>query len=530
MTRRSVPVRVAAMPWHPVLFSALIVLSAWLEAVISPLAVFRSLAGAIAIAFMLTLVGSLILRSWQLGGIVASALIWALWSKNLLDVGATALQRLGPFALLWFATIAAVVAITIRLARRHPNRWSRGSLTSFLNQASSFLLVATVLLGFFNGALSSAISDLQQGTDLSHWTATGDGPSTATPDIYVILLDGYPRADVLDYAFGIDNSAFTAQLAERGFSIAPRAHSDYLWTHVSVPSALNLDYVENVPSLGEVADGRKPQQPTIRHAIADSLAFAQVRERGYDVVAVASGFEEVSARQADVWVDGGQLNEFEISLLGSTFAGDLTGWLAPDFASSQQRDRIHDDLDVLSTIAAKRARPPAFVFAHIPAPHQPTVFGDAGAPLAVPITDGYFGDSPMERDETPEEFKSRYRAQLPYLNQQVLHAVDGILAASAEPPVIVLFADHGSASRTDWNETDPYEVDPTILLERTGTLFAALTPGHVGLYPDDISPTDMLRLLFDAYFGTDFGRATPPTDGGQIPAVDASVFGDSAAR
>ncbi len=94
----------------------------------------------------------------------------------------------------------------------------------------------------------------------------------------------------------------------------------------------------------------------------------------------------------------------------------------------------------------------------------------------------------------------------------------------------MLFADHGSASRTDWNETDPYEVDPTILLERTGTLFAALTPGHVGLYPDDISPTDMLRLLFDAYFGTDFGRATPPTDGGQIPAVDASVFGDSAAR
>jgi hypothetical protein len=73
-------------------------------------------------------------------------------------------------------------------------------------------------------------------------------------------------------------------------------------------------------------------------------------------------------------------------------------------------------------------------------------------------------------------------------------------------------------------------VDPTILLERTGTLFAALTPGHVGLYPDDISPTDMLRLLFDAYFGTDYGRALPPTDGGQIPPVDASVFGDSAAR
>jgi hypothetical protein len=136
----------------------------------------------------------------------------------------------------------------------------------------------------------------------------------------------------------------------------------------------------------------------------------------------------------------------------------------------------------------------------------------------------------MERREDPTEFNERYRAQLPYLNELILTAVDGVLEHSSEPPVVLLFADHGSASRTDWNQTNPYTVDPTILLERTGTLFAALTPGHVGLYPDDISPTDMLRLLFDAYFGTDYGRALPPTDGGQIPPVDASVFGDSAAR
>jgi hypothetical protein len=299
---------------------------------------------------------------------------------------------------------------------------------------------------------------------------------------------------------------------------------------VSVPSALNLDYIENVPTLEQVADGREAQQPTIRHAIANSEAFDQVRERGYDVVAIASGFEEVSARQADVWVDGGQLNEFEISLIGSTFAGNIVGWLLPDFASAQQRDRIVGNLRALPEVAAKQDRPPAFVFAHIPAPHQPTVFGEDGMPVAVPITDGYFADSPMERGEDPAEFKERYRAQLPHLNELILSAVDGVLARSSEPPVVLLFADHGSASRTDWNQTNPYTVDPTILLERTGTLFAALTPGHVGLYPDDISPTDMLRLLFDAYFGTDYGRALPPTDGGQIPPVDASVFGDSAAR
>ena len=36
----------------------------------------------------------------------------------------------------------------------------------------------------------------------------------------------------------------------------------------------------------------------------------------------------------------------------------------------------------------------------------------------------------------------------------------------------------------------------------------------------------MFRLLYDAYFDTDFGRATPPEDGGNVPPVDASVFED----
>ena len=100
------------------------------------------------------------------------------------------------------------------------------------------------------------------------------------------------------------------------------------------------------------------------------------REHGYDAVAVASGFEEVAPRQADVYVDSGNLNEFEISLLTSTFAGDVVNAVAPDFGSGQHRERIQANLDALPEIAATRDRPPALVFAHVPAPHQPTVFGD----------------------------------------------------------------------------------------------------------------------------------------------------------
>ena len=88
----------------------------------------------------------------------------------------------------------------------------------------------------------------------------------------------------------------------------------------------------------------------------------------------------------------------------------------------------------------------------------------------------------------------------------------------------MLFADHGSASVVDWNVTDPDEADPARLLERTGILFAALTPDREGVFPDDISPVDLFRLLFDSYLGADHDRAVPPPEGGHVEPVDASVL------
>ena len=260
---------------------------------------------------------------------------------------------------------------------------------------------------------------------------------------------------MLDYAFGIDNGPFLDALAERGFEVAELSHSDYLWTHVSVPSALNLAYVEQIPAMLDVIEGRVSRQPTLRTTVANNAAFDVARDHDYTAVGVGSGFEEVAPRLADVYVDGGQLNEFETSLLVSTFAGDIVATVHPDFASAQQRDRITYNLDVLADIAAQRDRAPALTFAHVPTPHQPVVFGEDGAPVVVPISDTFYADSPQERGEDPAEYVDRYRAQLPYLNDRILEAIDGILAASQVPPVIVLFADHGSASAVDWN------VDPT---------------------------------------------------------------------
>ncbi|NLW85787.1 MAG: hypothetical protein GXY38_02835, partial [Planctomycetes bacterium] len=48
------------------------------------------------------------------------------------------------------------------------------------------------------------------------------------PDIYFIVLDGYGRSDVLKERFGFDNSAFLAELADRGFGVYQNARSNYV--------------------------------------------------------------------------------------------------------------------------------------------------------------------------------------------------------------------------------------------------------------------------------------------------------------
>lgn len=41
------------------------------------------------------------------------------------------------------------------------------------------------------------------------------------------------------------------------------------------------------------------------------------------------------------------------------------------------------------------------------------------------------------------------------------------------------------------------------MTEHFRTFFAARTPGHGTLFPDDMSPVNLMPILLNAYFGTD---------------------------
>lgn len=503
------------LPVHPPLFAATVVLAYWVDTVVSPHAAFRSLLVAVFGAALLTGIVWLFTRDFARAGIVVSTLIGLLYSKHFVEF-AVDVRDLAPtwVFVIWIVAIVAAIALLARFLRKRAEHWTAWRVSSVLNWAAILYVGSTIGMGLLSGKFAHAAGELRQGIPLAQ--ASGASPTTTPasgPDIYLILLDGYPRADVLEEAFDFDNTPFVDALEERGFTVATESHSNYLWTRQSLTSMLHMKYVEQIPEFRAVLEGRAPQNPDLRDLVTHNPVFDLARENGYQVVATGYEFEELALRQADVYVDPGYLNEFEFKLLVSTFLGDALAVLAPDLASGQHRDWINFQLRSLGEIARADSAAPRLVLGHIPAPHQPTSFGPNGEPIVVPISRLFYADSPLERGEPIDEFARRYRAQLGYLNSRFLETIDEIVANSEQPPVIVLWADHGSASRTDWVVTTPDEADRSALRERTSILFAALTPGQTNLFPNDIAPLNIFRFLADAYLGTDLGPAPPLASG-----------------
>ena len=60
-----------------------------------------------------------------------------------------------------------------------------------------------------------------------------------------------------------------------------------------------------------------------------------------------------------------------------------------------------------------------------------------------PITPDYTYSLNAPTDRNIFEFRDGYLDQLTYINHEILAAVDGILANSNNPPIIILQGDHG---------------------------------------------------------------------------------------
>ncbi len=312
------------------------------------------------------------------------------------------------------------------------------------------------------------------------------------------MLDGYARSDIMRERYGLDDSPFGGGLAQRGFHVATESHSNYLITNLSLSSFFNYRQLQDVPALQPlIADPSAAEGPAVYRAVSTPAILDDFRSIGYETITISSGFEQVAVRGADQYLDTGQINEFEIQLLRLSLVAPIATEIAPDVFSGQHRDRIESIFAAVEAMADAPADGPRFVFAHVPSPHVPWVNRADGSPRLATNLEAYYWDTPETTGLTRKEIVDAYTGQSIYIGLRTLAAIDAVIATSPRPPVILVLSDHGSALDVTVENAET----------RLRNLFAAYTPGHDALYPDNVTLVNVFPTLFDAYFGVILPRA-----------------------
>jgi hypothetical protein len=321
------------------------------------------------------------------------------------------------------------------------------------------------------------------------------------PDIYVILLDGYARHDALDQVFDVDDTPLLRGLEARGLTVSTRARTSYAFTVQVLMSMFHASLLSDIAELRPILNGTySGTEIGLTHAVVQqNPVFDELRAAGYEIDGISSGFAQISLRESDRFIDSGQINEFEVALLRRTVAGDLVNLLAPDFVPSQQRDRIWATFATLGRIAAERPGHPRFVFAHVPSPHPPWVFNADGSPRASADIHTIYEEMPDTTGLDEGELKAAYSGSVQALWQPVLDAIDAVDRASAAPPVIVVFGDHGS-----WVGALPGDARLRFL-----PLLAARVPGSRDPLAGDEDLVNVFPDLLNPLLGTALARVDP---------------------
>jgi hypothetical protein len=435
----------------------------------------RPLAVAVVLALAVEAVALVVLRQRHWAAVVSTAVVFLL-------------AGLWPFAVLIGITSAwGLVRKWKRVGVGAPESVFLGSAQ--IDRALTGVGVAVLIIA--TGVLFAS--------DPGRWASRGSVPvsdhSAELQDLYVIWLDGYPSTGTLREKFGFDNEAFLGDLAARGFDVADDSRSNYAHTWLTMSSMLHMTYVEDIPQLSPPAPDPVSQFKQLRRAVNEAPVLDRLREHGYTLVSSQGAFTEAGLRNADTVLDDGQLNQLEEQMMRLTALARIVDALNPDWFADQARSRVESSFDHLAAIA-NRGSPssPVAMIAQVMAPHAPFVFGRDGsrrpAPECHPESCFLWETDIDELGLSGDGYRDLLVGQIQYTNARVLDIVDRISAARPEA-IILVMSDHGTRFRRD-------EVG-----EYFQNFFAARTPGEVAVFPEDISPVNIFRYLFDAYMGED---------------------------
>lgn len=300
-------------------------------------------------------------------------------------------------------------------------------------------------------------------------------------DIYYIILDEYTSSENLKRFFNYDNSSFENQLKQSGFYVCKKNSSNYAVTFLSLASSLNMNYINGISKVvGEKStDWEIPYNLVLNNNVMNFL-----KSKNYQFIHFSSRYDATDYNPfADVNYSHTILNNFSVLLAQTTMIRAFV-----NFRENDLRNSILYTFSELNKVTEIKGN--KFVFAHIVCPHVPFVFGKNGEKVKVQYRNDW-------------KCKEAYVNQLIFINKKVEALVRNIISKSENPPIIILQADHGTATSFENISLHNHKAPSSLMLkERMGILNAYYLPDAGKLLYDSITPVNTFRVIFNSYFNT----------------------------
>ncbi len=449
------------------------------------------------VSFSILLVLSrLIFRNWVKAGLFTALVELLFFSYGHL-YGLLEKFQIGTFRLGQHKILLPVYILFFGLGLWFIIKWKKDPLNlSVALDIFSLVLLIFPIITIVSFSIRNRASSAQFQSELQSMPDWAGEAKYGKPDIYYIILDTYTRSDSLLNDFQYDNSSFEEALRERGFFIADCSRANYDYTLGSMVSALNMSYMDTIDQvLSEAGIAVNDVWGAIKHSYVRLL----LEQLGYTTIAFDTGYEWSQITDADIYFPlksssgvFGLLNPFETMLIRTTLADAFFEWYlkfninSSDINNHPFKYHIRLEQFLLSQVVKVASlRGPKFVFVHILIPHVPYVFRADGTLNTDPA---YWSEEDWHAADEQHTIDG-YIGEVQFINDRLLQVVDGIQDASDLPPIIILQGDHGLRDDNRQKIFNAYLL-PNIDLTK-------ISPS--------ISPVNTFRLIFDDYFGTDYG-------------------------
>jgi hypothetical protein len=318
------------------------------------------------------------------------------------------------------------------------------------------------------------------------------------PDIYFIILDSYASDKHLLEMYNYNNSQFTQQLKNIGFTVINDGRSNYPYTMRSLPATLNMCYLPSHIS----------PCPT-NYMWKNNNTYAFFKSLGYEIInlGVDVYHSEKTNLQPKKSILLQQIKDFfygwesffhaviqEHIILSVLFRNMVQRFLSTnidEYFYKKSRSCIKTKLNSLQNLY--KISNPKFVYAHFTCPHIPYVFDKEGKDLPV--------DTKLSEQE-------KYCHSLQFINKKIMDIFLTILNKSSRLPIIIVQGDHSPLfSHPNFHNLvkqtqNNSKLRNIVAQKQLDILNAVYLPKKNIVVPNDLTPVNNFRFLIKDYFET----------------------------